>query len=269
MITLVPGREEQLEETLRTLYKQSPIFEVILICPSNFKYSIEFTENYLRRYPNCKIVTTPDSTPSEGIGNGLAIASGEFVYCLNAGDFILGGAFHDFNKMILKHTDTNVFVGHGILLDETRHLKGIMFSKPIRPADIVNNLTSFVHQSTFIRRKTLLEVGGFNSKIRTAYDLEILVKLYKSGHKIRIVNSYWGAWTLENNSFSYSSTFANERSVDLQAIRSDFGIIRFQKIRGLLSSFLEIINHPLRPLLHRGIFAQRWIRCKKITLPGQ
>lgn len=269
VITLVPGRTDQLEATLRSLFNQVAIFELILVCPSNFDYSIGFTENLMQRYPNCKMVTTPDSTPPEGVNNGLAIASGEFIYCLNAGDFVLPGAFSEFHKVALRNREIDVFVGHGVLFDESARVKGILFSKPMRPIDVVNNLTSFVHQSTFIKRTLLLEVGGFNAQIRTAYDLELLVKLYKSGHNIQIINSYWGGWTLESNSLSYSNIFIEERDRDLLSIHSEFKAFRFRKIRGLFSTYLLLARHPLRPLLHRGIFAEFWIIWKKIGTPGE
>ncbi len=262
VITLLPGREKTLNSTLESIMKQQTTFELIIIAPVNFDIDINQLLDVVSKFDNVVLVRDPDVSPSEGLNNGLKVARGNWIYCLNSGDVVLQDAFEELKKHSIEKPNTSVFVGNGILFDKNLKIVGGIFSSSFHPISIKTGNAAFVHQSTFIKREVLLSVGGFSPKILTSYDLDILVRIGLTGAEISKVNNIWGGWRIEEDSISLSSKYQKIRATELSSIKELIPLSKHLTYFGFFISIFRILRHPLRPILRRGIGIRFWLEFK-------
>lgn len=135
--------------------------------------STDDTVEVARRYP--AIVSAVHSGPDEGIydamNKGLAMAKGEFVWFINAGD---EPASPTSARVLLERPEADVHWGDALLIDEDRQVIGLSRGpRRLTPQAFVNGM-SVCHQAVIVRRSVC---PPYDSTLRYVADQKWLRQL--------------------------------------------------------------------------------------------
>lgn len=168
------------------------INSVITQTYSNLQYiiidggSTDGTVDIIKKYAD-KIdywVSEPDSGIYYAMNKGIAIADGDWINFMNAGDY-----FVDRNviEQIFQHniecTD-NVIYGNTI----GKYKHGFISEKP-EPLVVMNKRLPFCHQSVFVKEQ-LIKSMPFDTEYRIGADYDMFYKYFKLGVRFKYVDIY-------------------------------------------------------------------------------
>lgn len=134
--------------------------------------------------PNTRIVSEPDRGIYDAMNKGIAMANGQWLYFLNAGDsYVDEGVLSDVAAFLRVHGDTRLLHGNVRHLEEER-----IYTE--RTAYVNRWLLMFEdlnHQSVFAHRSLFEALGRFNLAFRTSADYDWLIRACRSGAKVRFI----------------------------------------------------------------------------------
>src|SRR5215469_16594181 len=135
-------------------------------------------DRWAERFPHVRRVFEPDSGIFDAMNKGLRAARGEYVFFLNADDFLTGPQVLATALGGLKaHAPSNpdlivgdVCMGHPGARGLWRHR---------RVPRLLGRLPGLfaVHQGQFVKRRLLEELGGFDPRLRLASDVTLYYDL--------------------------------------------------------------------------------------------
>ncbi len=126
IITVVYNGEKDLPGTMESVRRQTyPHIEYIFVDGASKDNSLQVIKDFVPAMPNVRWISEPDKGLYDAMNKGMAIATGDFVWCLNCGDHI--HAPDVLEKMAALVTpDTDVLYGETMLVDERRRPVGTM-----------------------------------------------------------------------------------------------------------------------------------------------
>lgn len=119
----------------------------------------------------------PDNGISDAMNKGLALATGDVVAFLHADDFYPHKeVLQQVAERFIKHPSVDWLTGGIHHVDEQEN---IIRRFPVRRWSYRRLLRGNIifHPATFVRRRILLDVGGFDSGLRYAMDYDLWLKL--------------------------------------------------------------------------------------------
>ncbi|MFV0563074.1 glycosyltransferase family 2 protein [Malaciobacter mytili] len=197
IITVCRNAEKTIQKTIDSVINQTyKNIEYILIdgeSTDNTINIIKKNEAYISFWLSQK-----DESATEGINKGFKIAKGDYIFLLNADDFVNS----DFIKIAVETFDNNsafvfwdMFIGkpyneynHKIKGDKY-YYKKISYTMPR------------INQPTIVFKKECLDIVGFyNLNKKVAPDYDWLLRLYKKGLKGKYNENIITYFTLDGNS---------------------------------------------------------------------
>ncbi len=121
-----------------------------------------------------------DGGPAEAINKGLALAKGEIVAWLNADDLYLPDVVGHVMAELDADPQMVMIYGRGQNIDERGGILGDYPTLP--PSTPVERFKDgcFISQPTvFMRRSALQEVGFLDERLKTAFDFDLWIRLFK------------------------------------------------------------------------------------------
>ena len=118
------------------------------------------------------------------LNTGLLVCNGEYVARMDTDDILLPERFMVQLKFMEQFPEIDLAGCYATEIDERKSIKGIR-SMPTGHTDIVNSLWTnpFIHPSVIFKRKKLLSVGSYNTKLRRRQDYELWFRCAKNGFK--------------------------------------------------------------------------------------
>ncbi len=204
-----------LEETIRSVLLQGyPDLEYIIIDGGSKDGSVEIIRKYEKWLSYW--VSEKDRGQSHAINKGWGRASGEIVAYLNSDDLYMPGVLSEVAELFRKYPDCAVIHGQTMVVDEWGKEKGI-FGAPLDLAASIDGCNNPVaQQSTFIRRRALLDVGLMDEKLHRAMDYDLWLRL-RTKYPFLFVPRIWSK--LRSHPGSKSSGKIPLRSVSLHNMR--------------------------------------------------
>lgn len=122
-------------------------FEVIIVDDGSADNSLEIATGYVRERENCRVFSYENGGVSEARNRGIEKALGEYIYFLDADDYIYPTLFEDMARLIASHGTPDVvrfgFKWHYGDVDVSEmdkvHYSGV-FSELIAEKDIVDKI---------------------------------------------------------------------------------------------------------------------------------
>jgi glycosyltransferase involved in cell wall biosynthesis len=132
--------------------------------------------------PNTRIHSEPDRGIYDAMNKGIRLARGRWLYFLNAGDsFVDATVLADVARCLAREPDTRLLHGN------IRHLESHRIYTE-RTAYVNRWMLMFEelnHQSVFAHRELFEALGDFNLAYRTSADYDWLIRVFRSGAKVR------------------------------------------------------------------------------------
>jgi glycosyltransferase involved in cell wall biosynthesis len=248
IVTISYNQCEFLERAIRSVLAQDyPEVEYIVVDPGSTDESRDIIEHYRSRIS--KLVLEPDKGPADGLNKGFSVATGEVFGYLNADDELLPGAISKAVKAFAVHPDADVIYGHGYKVDANGVVLRRLRSAPFSLWRYVYGESAVVQQSTFFRRGTFFDVGGFSAANRTCWDGELLVRFAQTGKRFRRVNEYWSLFRLYNDSITGSGRFEEQyRRDEARIFQEVIGRPAGARLDGLRSAVATVARWCLDPI---------------------
>lgn len=170
-----------LPETLRSVRDQHLGDEVEHVIVDGG--STDGTLELLRSTAGIRWISEPDRGLSDAVNKGVAMATGTYVGWLNADDYYLPGALRHVRAAIEDGGDPVWITGPCVIVDAegreirravTAYRRFFLRHHSFRSLLAQNHIAS---PATFVRRDTLLDLGGFDERFRYSMDYDMWLKL--------------------------------------------------------------------------------------------
>lgn len=127
-------------------------------------------------------ISEPDRGTSEAINKGLSMASGDFVWMLNADDLLIGQtAISILVDALLKRPDTSFAYGDMILIDSIGKCIGTRSFGQYGIDELLSDRRHLPFPGCLMRRSAIARVGAFDETLLYANDLDFFFRLAFDG----------------------------------------------------------------------------------------
>jgi glycosyltransferase involved in cell wall biosynthesis len=162
--------------------------ELVMVEPGSRDDSRQRVDQISRIFPEkVVVVSEKDSSPAEGLNNGLMASSGNIVGVLNADDLLLPGGLEYVTSFFEAHNDIDIFLGSGFISVPEKGLFKYVMSSHLDQRKLAMSkygAVNFFHQGIYFRRDRFPEVQ-FNPDNKVNWDKEFVAELLVLGAKAR------------------------------------------------------------------------------------
>ncbi len=186
IITVVYNGEDVVEKTLKSVLNQDYQCIEQIVVDGN---SQDRTVNIIKKYDNfiAKWISETDDGLYQAMNKGVSLASGDYVYFLNAGDTLYNS--QTISKLVKEVKDNRLpDMVYGKIVKVYEDYK----VKLSRKFSIINlkNGSMPPHQGVFVQKKLFNKIGGFNERYVAVADLDFLCRLKKERITETFLNSF-------------------------------------------------------------------------------
>ena len=173
IITVCYNHAKGLERTVESVLEQTyDSMEYIVIDGGSTDRSRELIEKHQEKLAYW--CSEKDNGIYDAMNKGLAKAKGEYCLFLNAGDYLKDR--HVLSDVFVKKHDADLLIGRQLHVND----KGEISKSPKLHYDDFNMgfflSSTLPHQSTFIRRRLLIDLGGYDEEYKVSADWVFWVK---------------------------------------------------------------------------------------------
>jgi glycosyltransferase involved in cell wall biosynthesis len=230
--------ERAIESVLQQTFKD---FEIILVDNNSTDGTLAILHNYQEKYPEIiKVLLQTKQGASAARNKGLYEARGEWIQILDSDDEILPEKLAN-QVPLTKENEIDLIVGPRSKYKMINNKLQITAKYP-ETENIYKALLLFRIGSTnscLWKKKTVLEVNGWNENWTSANDYEMFFRLIKKGIKVAFSPFNDSIVHMRTNSLSRSSDNKAMINHIENAIRLRLMIKDFLKEKGLLNKKLE------------------------------
>lgn len=174
IVTVCFNSEKTLERTLESVARQlvpGQAVDYIVVDGSSTDGTRAIIERWSRLGLISRWISEPDKGIYDAMNKGVALASGQYVCCLNSDDTLEPGAL----AICLQAADTSVayFYGNNI----TVTADGRVFSDKLPRCRIINE-TLCCHQALWVRRDVIAALDGYRTTVGIAADEDFMIRLF-------------------------------------------------------------------------------------------
>ncbi len=247
IITVVFNGAQLLTGTMESVRRQSyPNIEYLVIDGGSKDGSTQIIQEFAADMPNLRWISEADRGLYDAMNKGLKLATGDFVWFLNAGDHL-----HSVETVAevaaLVEPETDVLYGETLLVDDNRKPAGAMSALSTRPLPTALHWRSYlggmlvVHQS-FVARRTLAPAYMEGN---LCADFDWCIRILKKSRENRYTGLILSDYLMGGMS----------KQRHRQSLLDRFAVMR--RHYGLFATLLAHVKIVLRAIKHR---LQRWSR---------
>lgn len=179
IITVCRNAEKSIKHTIESVAHQTYRDIEYIIIDGN---SQDKTKEIIAQYSNqiTQFVSEPDRGVYEAMNKGIRLVSGEFVFFLNADDYLADETLiEDVVEFLAAHPDCDFLYGNLLFQLEqpvNQFVQLITFPQPEAiPEYLICDC--LLHQASFARTRLFTKLGDFNENYRIGSDYEWFLKL--------------------------------------------------------------------------------------------
>lgn len=176
IITVSYNAAATIETAIKSVISQKNAdIEYLIIDGASEDQTLEIIEFY--KQDISAVISEPDKGLYHAMNKGIEKASGDYIYFLNADDYLVNDSVISSVKDFLVHRPYFDVV-YGNLQVRYPHREPSLH-RPPSPEKILDELIcgALPHQATFARRSILQEMGGFNENYKVSADYDWFLRL--------------------------------------------------------------------------------------------
>lgn len=157
-------------------------WECIVVDGASKDGTVDIVKGYCEKDSRFKFISEPDNGIYDAFNKGWRMATGEWVYYLGADDILLKDALLG----VSKYMDEEVDALYGDMYFDTQ----LKLKKKIsmEPACLKGFMVS--HQSLFMKRTCIENLGGFDLKYQIVSDFALVQKAVAQGLRFKHINVF-------------------------------------------------------------------------------
>ncbi|RBM63630.1 MULTISPECIES: glycosyltransferase family 2 protein [Vibrio] len=200
------------ELTIRSVLEQkNEEVEYILIDGASTDSSFDVYNQYKHEFDY--FISESDSGISDAFNKGVKAARGDYIWFLNAGDYLNADAINRVLEAI-SGTDKSIIYGDMFWVEDKN--TALLSPSPDYERKI-KYVMPFLHPSTIVKRDLFSDVGLFDLNLKRAMDYDLLLRGYLASHraiKIQYPLSYMTAGGVHDS--DYYKTLREVRTVSIR-----------------------------------------------------
>lgn len=228
-----------IENAIRSALDQGyPNLELIVVDGASTDGSVDVIERF--RPALAAVIVEKDSGQANAINKGLAVASGEIFNWLNSDDVLLPGALATVAEGMVGR---DCFAGACVHADEELAPTHRLVQHGLTARRLIRRSVGTVFQQPafWVRRTSLLAIGGLDEHLHFAFDLEMAIRYLARHPRIRY-------------SDRDLALFRHHGSSKTEASPADFG----REEDELLARLAAAEGFPLRGMAAHWLRRRRW-----------
>ena len=179
--------------------------EHVIVDGASTDGTVDVIREYADRYPHIRWISEPDSGLSNAFNKGLAISTGDLIGILGDDDFYADGAFDIVAREAEAKPEAGLIAGDCAYMDNAGRVTKVMRASFTNRRDL---LECWVHwgrevtisaPSTFIRKRVIDDVGGFDEGDKYSMDYRHWVKITEK-YPVHIVHSTLAQFRFDTDS---------------------------------------------------------------------
>ena len=180
IITICFNEENRILATLQSVLSQRfPDFEYIVIDGCSADETCNIVTRYAEKDSRITFVSKKDTGIYNAMNKGIAMAKGEYLNFMNAGDYYYNdNVLSEINKTLESNSETDVLIGKVMIDGKVCYIGIDEDDKSIYYGYF------FPHQATFSRRTIYEKIGEFDENYRICADYDWVLKAYDRGYRL-------------------------------------------------------------------------------------
>jgi glycosyltransferase involved in cell wall biosynthesis len=187
VITVTKNAENTIERCIRSVETQSfGSVEHILVDGLSSDSTLERVKDAASRKGTriSRVLSEPDRGIYHAMNKGLALAKGEWVYYLNADDYLFGPETLTHTYNILRDNKTGLFYGRLLCVDDKTGNASLHAPRKIDKFRIMSG--GLYQQAWFFQRILAERVGSFDESYRICGDVDYLSRILRAGIRAEV-----------------------------------------------------------------------------------
>jgi glycosyltransferase involved in cell wall biosynthesis len=230
---------------------------------SNIFEGIKYFRNYtnLGQFKNCNAC--------------IARAKGEWIQILHDDDDIDISylneilPFLDDRELVIITGNSEIIElskNQGVAIAHQKKLAefGITYNKPIKGFDFKQRILKYgnplVFSHTIFRKEVAISHGGFDTNLKFIGDLDLWLKLLKSGDLLFLNNKFGSYYLHGDNQLSTVDTFI-QQSIELMVLRAEMLVLEESEAT---NNYVELLNGYIGENIQKTLFLSSMIKNKNI-----
>jgi len=191
VITVVKDHSEGLKLTHASLEHQSyPDWEQIIVVGSSIDRTLFTAKKIKSSDKRIVVIEQNGSGIYEAMNEGLQLASGEYIWFMNAGDNFASEDVLAHSVSLMHKSGAGVVIG-GYKIETRKQNRQYVFpSRDISDLRFAFNRRAGCHQAMIFRSDTIKDLGGFNTNYTLAGDFDLVIRVIQSTSAIRTSEIY-------------------------------------------------------------------------------
>ena len=186
IVTVVFNGDQFLEETIRSVIRQTyKDIEYILIDGGSTDGTLDIIKKYEDKIDYW--ISEPDDGIYDAMNKGIANATGDWIYFINAGDSLFSVKTLENMKLDSLSNATDVLYGNFNIIDPETGLGTFHNMQKIIDINFLlkNNIC---HQALIYRTKLFVNFKGYDTMYQICADYDKLLQLFLAGKSIKKTN---------------------------------------------------------------------------------
>ncbi len=191
VITIVKDHAAGLESTHQSLLDQSYLdWEMVIVIGASSDATLAVAKDLQRIESRILLIEQIGSGIYEAMNEGLAAASGEFAWFMNAGDKFASTSTMAHGVSQISQNNAGVVIG-GYQIESTGQDKFYTYApRNITGLSFAFNRRGGCHQAMIFRTNILKEMGGFNTSYSLAADFDLVLRVIGEAKVNRVSEIY-------------------------------------------------------------------------------
>jgi len=239
IITPSFNQAQFIEETVKSVVEQNyPNLEYIIKDAGSTDGSLEIIKKYASRYPKIiKWISKKDKGQTDGINQGIKMATGDVLAYLNSDDVYLPNTLQTVAEEFIKHPEAMWITGDYFIIDNTgkkiqSYVAGYKELLRKKPTFIKLAIANYIIQpSTFWRRSLMKKIGIFDPSLRYCMDYDYWMRAIKQSPPI-VMDRRFSLFRIHKTSkggSQFDRQFKEEHQV-LKRYTSNFPLLLLHKV---------------------------------------
>ena len=201
-----------LEATILSVLDQEyPNLEYIIIDGGSNDGSVDIIRNYERRLAFW--VSEPDRGQSHALNKGIAHATGDILFWLNADDLCSPGALAKVAEAFSQQPKPRIVIGQAYVTDDKGKLRGELKSRFTSWADYAIGKCTIRQIAAFFDRSLFDELGGLGESLKYCMDTDLLLRFTRLYNPL-VIDEYLATFQLHQANRFETDLVSGYRELD-------------------------------------------------------
>ena len=210
-ITATYNRKDLLPRCIESVAAQSyPYKEHVIVDGGSTDGTVGVLRDYAAKYPHIKWISERDAGISDAFNKGLGIATGDAVGIIGDDDFYAPGAFDEIASRFKSDDEASVVTGDCNIVGNDGAIKKVLKAGYTNRKELIQcwrywgRRVMIPAPSTYIHKRVIAAVGGFEVSDRYAMDYHHWIKITDEFPNVTVIDKVLASFRWDEGTVSFS-----------------------------------------------------------------